>query len=562
MATSDLEWGSLSIDTLVGKFERGEILLPEIQRAYEWKPVDVVKFFDSLYRGYPVGTLLLWKTFEAIETRQPAFTPSTQSAVTSVPQLLLDGQQRLTSLLRVMRGEQRLLFNLEHPQVNESNAQESEVEDEDSDPMSERAKLLSRQTFQTSTPVLEHSPTWIRVQRVFDGADFKFLAELKDRAKDEETFDKWQHRIENLKKIPACIFQIQTLPPSLNYEQIADIFVRVNSGGTRLGGTDLALAQVTCRWPGSLRLFEQEVDDLKQQHFELDVGFMVRAIVVCATNSCRLQKIGDVSVDALTAGWERAKVGLRRAVQFIRDDALIDSSSLLKSKNAFLPLVMRFGAGPDDMLDAERRAWIAWFYLAQIWGRYSSAGETRLDQDLATIADPKYERIEVPFHLQEVIRQQFGRLLIEPRDLDQRYGTSPRLFMLYVVARERNAVCWGTGMTLSLAAVGGKHDIEEHHIFPKAQLQELPNELRDNLGNIAFIRADPNTHISSTLPRTYLSQIVKEYGEERLTAQCVPTESEYWEVDFYNDFLEERRKLLADAINDRLTRLGTEGDRA
>ena len=98
--------------------------------------------------------------------------------------------------------------------------------------------------------------------------------------------------------------------------------------------------------------------------------------------------------------------------------------------------------------------------------------------------------------------------------------------------------------------------MQEHHIFPRAQLQGLPSDLIDNLGNIAFIRATPNRKISDKLPSSYLPKIVAEYGEARLSAQCVPTEPEYWERDFYEDFLLERRRLIAKAVNERLARLG------
>ena len=403
---------------------------------------------DSLYRGYPVGTLLLWQSHDVVETRQAAFASSAQSALTTYPQLLLDGQQRLTSLLRVMRGEVDLLFNLEHPELSGRGTEGVDEEsDGEEDRIADRCHLLSKQTFQIASAALRRSHSWISVKRVFDGVDLDFLLELKEHADDAATFSRWQRRIEALKKIPAYMFQIQTLPPSLSYEQIADIFVRVNSGGTRLGGTDLALAQVTARWPGSLKLFEGEVDELKKQHFVVDIGLLVRSIVVCATNSCKLQKISDVPLARLQRGWEQAQRGLRRAIQFIRDDALIDSSELLKSKNVFIPLMARFGVGRDEISDAERKAWVAWFYGAMMWGRYSSAAETKLDQDLAVLAEEHFEGVQAPMRLMETIRQQFGRLSVDPQDFDQRYSSSSRLFMLYAVAREREAVCWGTGIS-------------------------------------------------------------------------------------------------------------------
>ena len=114
-----------------------------------------------------------------------------------------------------------------------------------------------------ATATLRRSPLWIPVKRVFDGHDFDLLTELREYAPNDFAFRKWQQRINVLQRILAYPLQIETLRPTLDYEEIADIFVRVNSGGTRLRGTDLALAQITSRWPGSLQIFEDEVSRLE-----------------------------------------------------------------------------------------------------------------------------------------------------------------------------------------------------------------------------------------------------------------------------------------------------------
>ena len=80
---------------LVAKIRNGELMLPEMQRGYVWKSTDVRNLFDSLYRGYPSGVILAWETDEPVETRD--FAVESTTAPTR-PLLLLDGQQRLTSL--------------------------------------------------------------------------------------------------------------------------------------------------------------------------------------------------------------------------------------------------------------------------------------------------------------------------------------------------------------------------------------------------------------------------------------------------------------------------------
>ena len=113
-----------SVQELVGKIQRGELALPEMQRRYVWRSTRVRDLFDSLYRGYPSGAILLWETHESVPIQD--FAISQQPAPFQNRQLLLDGQQRLTSLSALIRGEPvtvqgrkkpiDLLFNLDHPE--------------------------------------------------------------------------------------------------------------------------------------------------------------------------------------------------------------------------------------------------------------------------------------------------------------------------------------------------------------------------------------------------------------------------------------------------------------
>src|SRR6185503_15492554 len=112
-----------SVEELVGMIERGELRLPEMQRRYVWRSTRVRDLLDSLYRGYPSGVILLWDTDEKVP--QQDFAIAQQVNPYQSTRLLLDGQQRLTSLSAVIRGEPvkvrgrkrpiEILFNLEHP---------------------------------------------------------------------------------------------------------------------------------------------------------------------------------------------------------------------------------------------------------------------------------------------------------------------------------------------------------------------------------------------------------------------------------------------------------------
>jgi hypothetical protein len=144
-----------SVEELVGMIERGELRLPEMQRRYVWRSSRVRDLLDSLYRGYPSGAILLWETDEAVPLQDFAVTQ--QANPYQSTRLLLDGQQRLTSLSAVIRGEavsvrgrQRpieLLFNLEHP---DEFAVVTEVHEDDDDDVEDEA-ILRKMSFSAAS---------------------------------------------------------------------------------------------------------------------------------------------------------------------------------------------------------------------------------------------------------------------------------------------------------------------------------------------------------------------------------------------------------------------------
>src|SRR5664279_1417845 len=188
-----------TVEELVGMIERGELRLPEMQRRYVWRSTRVRDLMDSLYRGYPSGAILLWETDEPVPQQKFAISQSINPYQST--RLLLDGQQRLTSLSAVIRGEAltvrgrrrplELLFNLEHPdrltvvtEVEEDgddddddedrqNALGGDVEDSSED---ELQKRFDQMTFVVSTKKIESLPQWIKVSDVFKtDSDAPFL---------------------------------------------------------------------------------------------------------------------------------------------------------------------------------------------------------------------------------------------------------------------------------------------------------------------------------------------------------------------------------------------------
>jgi hypothetical protein len=192
-----------NVGHLVDMIQKGELRLPEMQRRYVWTATRVRDLLDSLYRGYPSGTILIWET----DQQQPSRDLPVEQASSPFAghKLLLDGQQRLTSLSAVIRGEPikvknrkrpiQIAFNLDHPEgapgevleveddavlATEDNDDETLFEGEDDDDSPSIQERLKQRTFVVASRALLSSPSWVLVSDIFKGAktDWQFVKEL------------------------------------------------------------------------------------------------------------------------------------------------------------------------------------------------------------------------------------------------------------------------------------------------------------------------------------------------------------------------------------------------
>lgn len=473
---------NIPIATLVDMYKRGELRLPEIQRHYVWRATRVRDLLDSLYRGYPSGSILMWETDEPIPTRD--FAIAQETTAFAGRKLLLDGQQRLTSLTAVLNGDSvtvrsrkkpiQILFNLNHPDGPLSDALEVEGDDEETpllahDEMSdengadedetERALIekLNRRTFVVSSRQLEALPNWVSVSEVFRGAsDADILKKVGITSLDDPRLDRYQKRLTRLRDIKKYTYVVHVLERAMSYEEVTEIFVRVNSLGAKLRSSDLALAQMTSRWPNLLKDLEAFQDECEQSGFTIDLGHLVRGIVVFATQQCLFRAVSSTSVDKLKAGWEQAKEGLRFAVNFLRANAGIEDESLLSSPMFIHALAAVSRVKSNKLTDKEQKALLHWLLVANARGRYSRGStETLLNEDLNIIF-----RTGDVAKLIEPVAQQFGRLHIEPTDLAGRGASSPMFSLAYLALKDAGARDWYSGLGLSLTHQGRLHFIQ------------------------------------------------------------------------------------------------------
>jgi hypothetical protein len=562
---------NIPIGTLVDMYKRGELRLPEIQRQYVWRSTRVRDLMDSLYRGYPSGSVLVWETDEPIPTRD--FAVAQETTAFAGRKLLLDGQQRLTALTAVLNGEQvkvrgrkrpiEILFNLDHPdgpptEVMEVESDEespmtpedeiSEDTDENGDAEEGLMGRLNKRTFVVSSRNLAAQPNWVSVSDVFKNSnDTAILMNAGVTGFDNPRYQKYSERLTKLRQIRNYSYVVHVLERSMSYEEVTEIFVRVNSLGAKLRSSDLALAQMTSRWPNLLKQLEEFQEECEQSWFTLDMGLLVRGIVIFATQQCLFKPVATTPIGRLQEGWEQAKEGLRFAINFLRANVGIEDESLLSSPMFILTLAAISRQKGNQLSLDEEHSLLRWLLVANARGHYSrGSSETILNEDLAII----FRQKDLSALLNPLVRQ-FGRLHIEPSDLASRGANSPLFSLSYLALKDAGAQDWHSGLGLSLTHQGRFHFIQWHHIFPKSLLKgrDLETGEINEIANMAFITGQTNRRISNAEPIKYLPGITQQRGAAALESQCVPTAPDLWELDRYRDFLAIRRETLAERMN-------------
>jgi|GEM_PF-152043 len=515
-----MKTGTATIRSLMDQVTEGALRLPEIQRAYVWKPAQIAGLLDSLYRRYPSGSILLWQTTETVTEKNMATDTGTSPIFVTKPLYLLDGQQRLTSLHRVFAGHEKanVVFNV----------------------LTER--------FQIESAATKKDKRWVRAHELLtDAIDiYAVVDELYPHIPDLPRSTLHQ-RLDRVRHIGDYTYYLEILD-DLPYPEVTEVFVRVNSRGRALKETDLALATLSARWPGVVKRVDELVEECRSSRYNaLDYSFVVRALAALATDTASPSGFATAPIDRLESAWAQLVRGVRHTINLLTAEVGLDNATLLPSANALVPLVYYLGMREDHPLGVEERnALVYWLLVAFVQARYSSAAATVLAQDVAAL------RGEDPF------RALFGnlgllhsRVEITPSALVGKGSTSPFFLLSYLVVRRRGARDWWFGSPVALS-YDGTYKVEFHHVHPRARLREAYSKAEINdLANLAFISDRANRKISARAPTAYFADL-EALDPSFLTGHLVPIAEDLRSVDAFPSLVAERRVLLAAAMNDLL----------
>lgn len=530
----------MKISTILEKIDENQLFVPAFQREYVWKRDDAKQLIDSLIKEYPTGTMLTWETANPPELKGPHKYNEKQGAV----RLLLDGQQRVTTLYMLINGEIPPYYTF--PEIMNDT----------------RGLYVNVETLELSYYTqrrMENNPSWQNITNIFKAKvsafdlQTKFAESGKNLTMDE--LKKLNDNINAITRIKDREFPEQTIPVKASIREAIDIFYKVNASGVALTDAELALAQISGYWPQARDRFKAKLAALEKEGFVFKLDFIVYVLLGCLYHmGSDMRKLHDADNDEkLRAAWDRLDTQvLDYVMNLMRANAYVDHTDEINSPYALVPIIVYcFDKNGVHLTDAEIRKLVKWFFYSQVRARYVSQLPQKLDRDLRIVAESPQ-----PFdQLLQIIAEESQGLEILPTEFVGRAIQHPLFSMMRWYFKSRGAICFTTGINLR-KNMGSKYQLERDHIFPYSKLKEIgygesnrvKYALAQELTNRAILTQVANRTKSNANAAEYLASVRAKFPKA-LELQCVPEDPELWKIENYELFLEERRKILAQHLN-------------
>ncbi len=518
----------MKISTILDHIDNGHMALPEFQRGYVWNRDQVRGLFDSLYRRHPVGGLLVWATEAQTATHR-----GEGQLASGIVKLLLDGQQRMTTLYGVIRGHPPKFF------------------DGQAQAFTSLQFHLGSETFSFYQPIkMQDDPLWIDVTDLMKagmtglGTFVTRLSALPQHAAQLGDFVGRLSKLLSIADIDLHIEEVTGADKTLDV--VVDIFNRVNSGGTKLSKGDLALAKICAEWPEARDTMKAKIKEWSAAGYQFNLDWLLRSVNTILTGEAKFSFLHDKDAVAIEDGLKRTKKHIDTVLNLISGRLGLDHDQVFFGRFG-VPVMVRYLDQKTGPLNAkERDKLLFWYAQAGMWGRFSGSTETVIDQDLAAL-EGNDGGLDA---LLEQLRLWHGGLKVEPGHFTG-WSLGARFYpVLYMLTRMGGARDWGTGLPLKATLLGKMNRLEVHHIFPKAQLYKLKHRQPDvnALANFCFLTKDTNLSISDRKPENYFTEI-EENHPGALASQWIPMDPALWKMDRYLDFLDARKALLAEEAN-------------
>lgn len=589
MATVLFKDTTYSVWGLIDDISRGEVALPDIQRPFVWPASKVRDLLDSMYKGFPVGYLLFWETGAETGTRQIG----TNAKDKASRLLIVDGQQRLTSLYAVVTGEK----------VIRSDYTEGRIR---------IAFRPSDHTFAVTDAAIERDPEfladisalWVDGERRKVERGFLQRLEAK-RPLTEADRDQLTEALDGVHDLTNYPFKAVELGSSVDEEQVAEVFVRINSEGVTLNQADFILTLMSVFWEQGRRELEDFARGCKTPtkstaspfnwYIEPSPAQMLRVTVGLAFRRAVLKHVytllrgkdvetgrpdpdkRDEQFAALQKSQEKV-LDLTHWHEFLHclERAGYRGSKMVSSDNTVLFTYVLWLIGRVDYgvpLDRLREIMARWFFMAHMTSRYSGAFESRFEQDVSRLDglaphDTDGFVATLSRIIDDNLTSDFWAITL-PNDLATSAAKSPALLAYIAALNVLDAdALLSTGKVRSRLdpAITAKKGIERHHLFPRAYLRNAlgitDNKDINQIANMALVEWADNIDISDDAPTEYWpAQLAKKRLPPDVLAQQERLHAlpDGWQDMEYEEFLAQRRFLMGQVVKEAYERLRETG---
>ena len=574
-----------TINHLIEKIDSGELGLPELQRPFIWSDSKVRDLFDSMMRGYPIGYLMLWESPVMDKKKYIGIDAHTNGEPRDV---IIDGQQRLTSLYAVMKGKKVINSKYEEKSIVIS-----------------YNPIINK--FEVGDQAKKRDAEWIyNISDLYtSGNSYSFTSQFFERLKDsrtkkgEEITPEEQSTIPNnisavlnLKDRKLSVFDIKS---SAEEEDVSEIFVRVNSGGIALKQNDFILTLLSLYWDEGRRQIEQFCKDstmppksgVTSYNHITDIlpQDIVRVFIAYGFYRARLKygykllrgadfdKKGAVDEGLREQRFDRLKLKLPDILNvnnwheflktimnagYLSKDMILSGNTIFFSYALYLIAKDRFNAKANDNLHLIS----LWFYFTSLVSMYSGSFESEFENQLNAIRELHTIEEFKEFILSRVndkLTNDYFNITLVGSDGLAKSGSGNNAWFAYVAALNilnRRILFSKSNLLVSklfeIGTDGKRKSLEKHHLFPKAYL--VKNGYSDTkinqMANYAYIDWKDNMDILDDAPSIYYPIIC----QGRSLSDIMQMEQENalphgWENMTYEKFLEERRKLMAAIIH-------------
>ena len=558
---------------LVEDISMGEIGLPDIQRPFVWPMTQVRDLFDSMYRGFPIGYLLFWENGCSDTHRTIGAAPKQKVARL----LIVDGQQRLTSLYAVMKAVPVITKDFKSQRIKIA-----------FHPLSEK--------FEVSNAAIEKDVEWIPDISILWQPDTKphafkrkFLEKLgKRRPLTVEEEDIIHERIDRLIKLEEYPLTALEISSSVDEDKVSEIFVRINSKGTPLNQANFILTLMSVFWDEGRKELEEFCRRSKapspdgspspfNHYLRPNPDQLLRVSVALGFRRARLEHVYSLlrGKDLETRQFsdeQRVKqfALLQEAQAYVLDlqnwheffkvlkRAGYPSDQLISSQMAVLYTYALWLIGKRDFkvdLYRLREVMARWFFMATLTGRYTSSPEARFEQDMALLRSANtaddFVRI-LDEQISAVLTKDYWEVTL-PNELETAAARNTAQFAYYAALCLLEARVLYSKMKVSElldpTTKAKKTALERHHLFPRKYLQRIgvrEKRLINQVANYALVEWSDNIKISDRAPRDYVPELEERFASDELQQMYdwhgLP--SNWYELD-YEDFLKERRRRIA-----------------